>query len=150
MLGEGADYSDLGPSLDVRHPSFRRLGPRLGVLHVAFHGVVADVEHPEGRHAVWPRLRAPSGSHKERIATQNARSGSRRAISLVCALRVGLSVMRRVVGAVRTYARRWYFTSNCLLSALRGKDEQMSEQNCTYRHVYSAPRGVLYDATYLN
>ena len=38
-----------------------------------------------------------------------------------------------------------------LLSALRGKDEQrMSEQNCTYRHVYSAPQGVLYDATYLN
>ena len=58
MLGEGADYSDWVPSVAVRHPSFRRLGPRLGVLHVAFHGVVAGVEHAEGRHAVHPVRRA--------------------------------------------------------------------------------------------
>ena len=38
------------------------------------------------------------------IVTQNARSGSRRELSLVCVLWRGISVMSRVLGPVRTFA----------------------------------------------
>ena len=120
------------------------------MLHVAFHGVVADVEHPEGRHAVHPVRRALA--ERVGLGVQVVRRVvvvDEVADVLVAPREEG--VAREEVAVVNDTMPDAGASRQIAAQLLRGKDEQrMSEQNCTYRHVYSAPRGVLYDATYLN